>query len=192
MIRDLKWIHKADLITRPHKRGISVTMKKVLILFTILLLMARLAGAAPQISGWNFSGWNGGGAYPMITPDPQVHGRIYLISDVGGIWRSDDHGDRFYYRTKGLVNLKIVNLVVAPSDSNILYAGSVAGIHRSSDAGANWSYLPATRDIHLHRPDNYRALKVDPSDADKIFVGTEDGQVLHSTDAGKSWKNLGG
>ncbi len=128
----------------------------------------------------------------MVTPDPRVNGRVYLISDVGGNWRSDNHGDQWVSKSRGLANIHMVALAVAPSDSNVLYAASAAGIQRSMNAGADWMNLASTNKMHFTRANNYRALVVDPTDSGKVMAGTNDGRVLISLDHGNTWKNLGG
>ncbi len=52
------------------------------------LLFFSMADAA-EIH-WQFSGWEGGGCYPNVEFDPNVRNRVYLTSDVAGLWRSND------------------------------------------------------------------------------------------------------
>ncbi|HTL71052.1 MAG TPA: LamG-like jellyroll fold domain-containing protein, partial [Candidatus Eisenbacteria bacterium] len=148
--------------------------------------------ALPQNLNWQFAGWHGGGAFPMIVPDPAVAGRTYLISDIGGIWQSDNRGDQWNPRTNGLGNLKIVNLAIAPSNSNILYCGTSIGVHRSDNAGQDWVISAASKSkILFSRPSDYRSLVVHPTDPNRVYAGTKDGQVFYTADGGGTWANLG-
>ena len=58
-------------------------------------LAACLILALSAAQHWEFAGWYGG-CYPDLEPDPSTPGRLYLSSDVAGIWRSDDRGDTCY------------------------------------------------------------------------------------------------
>ena len=70
-----------------------------------------------------------------LTFDPQHKDRVYLTSDVAGIWRSDDLGEHWYFITKGLGHLTISQVAIAPSDSNVLYAATNGGVYISTNAG---------------------------------------------------------
>ena len=55
---------------------------KILISLMISCTTALAAGAS-----WEFAGWYGGGCYPNLVLDPHTKGRVYLASDVAGIFR---------------------------------------------------------------------------------------------------------
>ena len=62
-------------------------MKKKIIIVFILLFLKTMPCFA---EGWKFAGWYGGGCYPNVEFDPNIKDRDYLVSDVAGLWRSDD------------------------------------------------------------------------------------------------------
>jgi photosystem II stability/assembly factor-like uncharacterized protein len=162
------------------------------IIFIAAFLLFPGLSWAGQDNHWEFSGWYGGGCYPAIIPDPKIENRAYLLSDVAGLWRSDDRGDNWYFINNGLVSLHIACLAIAPSNSDVLYIGTKAGILRSDNAGKGWHYLLSTKDkILLERPDNYRSIAIDPRDSRRLFAGTKSGGVFFSGDAGESWECLG-
>ena len=113
---------------------------------TLLLMAVSPALALPQNPNWQFAGCNGVGAYPMIVPDPAVAGRVYLVSDVGGIWQSDNRGDQWNLRSNGLGNLKIVNLAVAPSDGGAtwLNLGTSPPFGSATAISAPWTPAPVS------------------------------------------------
>jgi photosystem II stability/assembly factor-like uncharacterized protein len=82
-----------------------------------------------------------------------------------------------------------VNLVIAPSDPNIVYAffidfDAVPRISRSGDGGASWSAADTgipTRVLEM------RALAVDPTNAHRLLAAGSDGSVWLSTTDGSSW-----
>ncbi len=140
---------------------------------------------------WEFAGWYGGGCYPNIEFDPQVKGRIYLTSDVAGIWRSNDYGDHWYFVTKGLGNLLVTQLAVAPTDSNILYAAAGVSVYISKDAGNTWAKTSgAGAQAKFSRPISYRPIAVDPTNAARLCIGSNAGQVFCSVDYGATWIDL--
>ncbi|MCK5160898.1 MAG: hypothetical protein KAQ99_04925, partial [Candidatus Aureabacteria bacterium] len=149
--------------------------------------------AKQQNYGWEFAGWYGGGAYPAVVPDLNIKGRVYLLSDVTGLWRSDDKGEKWYFINQGLINLHIAVLAIAPSNSNVIYIGTKDGIMRSNNGGKTWRYLESMRGkINFLRPGNYRSIVVDPHDYNKLYVGTNRGTVLFSQNGGKIWRYFGG
>ena len=147
---------------------------------------------AKPLTHWEFSGWYGGGCYPAVIVDPNIKGRLYLLSDVAGLWRSDNGGDKWYFVNEGIVNLKTAFLAISPSDSKTLYLGTKVGIMKSTDAGKTWHYLESTKEKFVfERPHNYRCITVDPQDPNKVYAGTKFGTVFYSGDGGRSWSHLG-
>lgn len=167
----------------------------VLILIVSFCLLIHSKPAICSDAGkphWEFAGWYGGGCYPALVADPHVEGRLYLLSDVAGLWRSNDRGENWYFINAGLVNLNIATLAIAPSDSNIVYIGTKAGMMRSDNAGKTWQYIASTRDkITFERPSSYRAIYVDSKNPNIVYAGTRNGEVFYSTNAGNTWNQIG-
>jgi photosystem II stability/assembly factor-like uncharacterized protein len=141
---------------------------------------------------WQFSGWYGGGCYPNVEFDPNVENRVYLVSDVAGIWRSDNLGDRWSFINNGLTGLNVALLKIAPSDSRILYAGTQAGLFVSRDSGNSWQ--PCTKAngrVFFERPANYSSIDIFDDDAETLCIGTASGSVFFSQNGGKAWQILG-
>jgi photosystem II stability/assembly factor-like uncharacterized protein len=141
---------------------------------------------------WEFAGWDGGGCYPDIVFDPNVRGRMYVSSDVAGIWVSDDAGEKWRFATRGLGHLHVSALAVSPSDPQTVYAGTEAGLYVSRDAGERWSAAggPGAR-FSFTRPESHHAILVFPSDPANLVIGNAEGEIWHSGDAGQTWKKLG-
>jgi photosystem II stability/assembly factor-like uncharacterized protein len=101
---------------------------------------------------WSPPGWGGGGYtegldgednwafYPYFTVDPNNDGVVYIVSNR--VYRSDNRGDEWFpispYLTddpRGIIQ----SFTVAPSDSDVLYAGlSVGTLFASFDGGDEW------------------------------------------------------
>jgi photosystem II stability/assembly factor-like uncharacterized protein len=106
-------------------------------------------------------------------------------TDDGGLWISHDAGHTW----KEIALFKaqpIYALAQAPSDPHILFAGTLQGVFRSSDSGANWTQIspPGSHEIH-----EIESLAVDPGNPDTVYVGTWH-LPWKTTDGGKTWRNV--
>jgi len=156
----------------------------------IVALLASALHASAEYE-WQFAGWYGGGCYPNVAFDPHTPGRLYLTSDVAGLWRSDNRGDTWQFITRGLTNLVVTEVAISPSAPNVVYAATRGGIHYSTNAGDNW--LKANDldgRITFSRPENYRSVLVGTRDAATVCVGTALGEVFCSRDFGLTWSEL--
>ncbi len=161
------------------------------IVATIAWALSVLVNPAVSEASWQFAGWYGGGAYPSVVPDTKVNGRFYLLSDVAGLWRSDDRGTKWNFITRGVDNLHTAVLAIAPSNNNVLYTGTKGGVHKSSDAGATWAALAGTKGVvTFKRPDNYRSIAVHHTDSNRVYAGTNTGWVYTSSN-GSTWAKVG-
>ncbi|PKN30610.1 MAG: hypothetical protein CVU64_02410 [Deltaproteobacteria bacterium HGW-Deltaproteobacteria-21] len=160
------------------------------VILTVLCLLCTTQGDAKH---WEFAGWNGGGCYPNVEFDSSVKGRIYLVSDVAGIWRSNDSGENWSFMTRGLKNLNVSFIAIAPSDSNVLYAGTARGLFVRREADKSWEPCDtAGGEIRFVRPVNHRSAAISRSSPNVISVGTASGSLFHSTNGGRTWQILGG
>jgi photosystem II stability/assembly factor-like uncharacterized protein len=140
---------------------------------------------------WKFAGWYGGGCYPYVEFDPSFKNRVYLTSDITGLWKSDDAGEHWRFINKGIKNLTVATVSVAPSDSRVVYAGTQGGLFVSNDAGENWSACSSWgNDIHFSRPNSYRGIAVKGNNPNSLCIGTASGAVLCSDDQGATWRDL--
>ena len=108
-----------------------------------------------------------------------------LVGTVGeGLYFSDDGGETFHRNAANgmYVEGEVRALAFHPDDSQQLYAGTNAGVYRSSDGGASWTRLDSAMNDRV-----VWALLVLPSSADAIFAGTRPAGVFRSTDGGDTW-----
>lgn len=108
-----------------------------------------------------------------------------------GLWRSLDGGDTWQRLGHGLPTGVIgrIGIAIAPSNSDIVYAviehRGAGGVYRSTDRGGNWTRMSSTDP----RPMYYSQIRVDPANADKVWVlGT---YLAVSTDAGRTFTTDG-
>ncbi len=152
----------------------------------------RVVAATASTPQWEFAGWYGGGAYPNLVFDPKIPGRVYVVSDVVGLWRSDDLGEQWTFMTEGLRCLYVAAIAIAPSDSNIVYAATQRGLYRSINAGALWQLAGTVEDqLYFEKP-AARSVAIDPRNPQAVLIGTASGRVLFSDDGGVQWRLLGG
>ncbi len=103
----------------------------------------------------------------------------------GGLWTSHD-GARSWTAVAGLRGQSIRALAQAPSNPRMLFAGTLAGVFRSSDAGRTWMLIspPGSQEIH-----EIESLAVDPTDTNVVYAGTWH-LPWKTTDGGASWQNI--
>lgn len=112
------------------------------------------------------------GVYVTNKPD----GGIYISKDGGHTWLESPqlHGH------------SIRALASAPSNHNILVAGALDGVYRSSDGGEHWALISPEGSKEIHE---IESLAIDPSNPDVIYAGTWH-LPWKTADGGKNWVNI--
>jgi photosystem II stability/assembly factor-like uncharacterized protein len=107
----------------------------------------------------------------------------------GALYRSTD-GGLHWSKVPQLSNNSIFDIEFSPDGS--IYAGTINGVWKSTNAGANWSQLALGIGINQQIFD----VTIDPVNPNVIWAGVGDaggGQpilVIRSTTAGTSWSNV--
>ncbi len=151
----------------------------------------------------------------VVSPLPLVPGnlnsyRVWVASDGGGVWRSDNccSADTTFSNVTddpNIASIAIGDLEMDPNNANVIYAGTgdlrfgswsfgSAGVLKSSDGGDTWQVLG--RDVFvpnypasLSAFAQYQAIGkvlVDPGNSNRVAVGTKTG-LYFSYDAGHTW-----
>ena len=111
---------------------------------------------------------------------------LYAGTIGQSVWRSTDIGKTWHRVSNGMFpEADIRAIVVDPSDSNVLYAGTEKGVVKTTDGGNNWAQLPSELDSR-----EVWALAIHPTEPDILFAGTCPSAFFKTTDAGKTWKQL--
>jgi photosystem II stability/assembly factor-like uncharacterized protein len=125
-----------------------------------------------------------------ILMDPTDPSHLYvgawtLGHPDGGVWISHDAG-RSWKGSEGMRGQSIRAMVLAPTDPRVLYAGTMVGVFRSSDAGGSWTLIspPGSREIH-----EVESLAVDPRDPLIVYAGTWH-LPWKTFDGGKTWNSI--
>lgn len=180
-------------IPRLHSPRLSL---RIFLSFAAIFMFVISAFAAPQTieSEWEQTGWGGGGYYYAAAFHPTRAGVIYLGGDVGGVYKTEDYGHNWRMINNGLANYAVFSLAVDPSNPDTVYASTVGGLCKSTDAGESWELLPEVGPKELaivaKKKKTIRAIAVDPSDGNIVYAGTPKGKVFRSMDGGQSWKEI--
>jgi uncharacterized repeat protein (TIGR01451 family) len=108
-------------------------------------------------------------------PTPRNGSPAYKSTNSAGNWSASGTG----------LDESIVNsLGIAPTNSNIIYAGTAQGVFKSVDAGAHWS-LTAPGNLTVANAFIY-SVAVDATNASIVYVATAVG-LFKSTDGGATY-----
>lgn len=105
--------------------------------------------------------------------------------DGGGLWISHDAG-RSWSEAPGLHGQSIRAFLQAPSNPEILFAGTLQGVFRSVDAGGTWQQISPVGDREIHEVES---LAVDPLNPDVVYAGTWH-LPWKTNDGGKTWRSI--
>jgi photosystem II stability/assembly factor-like uncharacterized protein len=118
----------------------------------------------------------------------RVH--VYRSGDGGESW--EDIGfplPPVPLRELAFVDGGMSNLVVHPTDEDILYAGSNGyGVFKTTDGGKHWA--PANSGLATPFLKGPNALLIHPTNPELMFASTQQGGVYRSLDGGKTWRSL--
>jgi len=125
-----------------------------------------------------------------IVVDESDHNTLFA-----GVWRVD-HPDGGLYVShdsgkswKGIQALKgqsVRSLAQAPSNADVLVAGSLEGVYRSGDHGATWDLISPAESKEIHEVES---LAIDPRKPDVIYAGTWH-LPWKTNDGGVHWHNI--
>jgi photosystem II stability/assembly factor-like uncharacterized protein len=110
----------------------------------------------------------------------------------GGVFKSEDGGEHWKL-LEGTRGFSVRSLALAPSDSNLLIAGTandnpkLNGVFRSTDGGKTWQRISPEGDKEIR---NIESVAISPISTDTIYVGTYH-LPWKTTDGGKTWKQTG-
>ncbi|MGI8475409.1 MAG: WD40/YVTN/BNR-like repeat-containing protein [Thermomicrobiales bacterium] len=129
---------------------------------------------------------------------------FYFGGAAGGVWKTDDAGTYWRCVSDGFLSTSSIGaLAVAPSDSNVIYAGTGEttirsdvshgdGVYRSTDAGRTW------RNVGLRETRHIGKIRVHPDTPDTLWVAAlghafgpnPERGVFKSVDGGETWRHV--
>ncbi len=168
--------------------------------------MTKLSGAAAELDAlkWRCIGPPRGGRVVAVAGDPEHRSVFYFGACAGGVWKTTDGGAYWRCVSDGyLTSSAIGALAIAPSDPNVIYAGTGEtsirldvsygdGVYKSTDAGRTWSHLGLRETRFIGR------IRIHPHNPDLVYVAAlgdafganEARGVFRSEDGGKTWSKV--
>jgi len=188
---------------------VQITRRSNYLWISLVVVFCFTLGAAAQVSNNLFSGlqWRNvgpyhGGRIASVTGVIGEPGTFYVGLPQGGIWKTTSGGMTWYPVFDQVTEVDSIGAIqVAPSDRNIIYAGSGDavgnastgtngdGMYKSTDAGKTWAH------IGLEGTTRIPKIVVDPKDPNIVIVaalagtsGTQRG-IFRTDDGGQTWAN---
>ncbi|MEO7371592.1 MAG: glycosyl hydrolase, partial [Ilumatobacteraceae bacterium] len=143
-----------------------------------------------------------GGRVVAVAADPKRQAVFYFGAVAGGVWKTDDAGQFWENVTDGFLTTSSIGaLAVAPSDGNVIYAGTGEstiridvthgdGMYKSTDAGVTWRHVGLAESRHIGE------IRVHPDDPDVVYVAAlghsskdnPERGLYRSRDGGENWE----
>src|SRR3954463_2171148 len=167
----------------------------------VLVLAAAVPGAqvAPEDLTplrWRLLGPFRAGRVSAGAVDPSDANTYYFGTPGGGVWKSRNAGQTWtpIFDRTGMASIGA--LAIAPSNPQILYAGTGEetpgdGVYKSTDAGATWTNI-GLRDTHY-----IGSIVISATNPDEVIVGAIGDRtagpnrgVFRTTDGGRTWTKV--
>lgn len=173
--------------------------------FTVWAQSAKGRASESDFNGmrWRLIGPFRAGRVVAVAGVPGNSTTFYFGAVDGGIWKTTDAGTvwRPIFDSQAIASIGAI--AVAPSDPNVIYAGtgesdirsdlaSGDGVYKSSDGGKSW------KNIGLHDSRQVSRIVIDPANANVVYVGvlghaygpSAERGVYKSSDGGETWQHV--
>lgn len=144
-----------------------------------------------------------GGRVHDVEALPHDPSTIFVASASGGLWKTTNRGHTWHNVFSDQAVSTFGDVAIAPSDSDILYAGTGEqnnrqssswgnGVYRSDDGGDTWRHLGLVETRHIGK------VLIHPSDPDIAYVaalgnlwrGNEERGVYRTQNGGRTWERV--
>lgn len=125
--------------------------------------------------------------------------RLYAGTSRGGVYRSEERGQTWREINEGIVYKEAWSIVQHPKTGDLYVGTGPSSVFKSTDGGDTWidceqlRSLPETKDWTFPQPphvSHVKGLAVSKDDPALVFGAIEEGWVIRSKDAGKTWQNI--
>ena len=118
---------------------------------------------APELR-WEYWAPGGGGEIQSIYLDPAVKDRLYVMSDMEGLYRSDDGGQSYQLLAAELPQLNVFGLASDPENPDKVFLGTHRMALVSEDAGDTWQAIEDTLTYPI------QLIQVNPANSQHIVM----------------------
>ena len=179
-----------------------------LIILLPIFLSPIVSVASPVL--WSPIGSGGGGWLPAITVLDDANSTIYVACDVGGIYKSTDHGQTWKIKNNGLSIYYVEDIAYDPIHKTTLYAATRGGVYKSTNGGDSWTIkrtgFPPEKEFNFSAP--VSDIEVDPVHPNILYAGVGvprqgydlsdshwldsdvKGTIYKSTDSAENWTTI--
>jgi len=161
-----------------------------------LVLATTIPGSFQQID------CDGGGWFEQVIPHSS--GRLYGRTDIGGMYRSDDHGDTWRFLSGDMpyrACYYVQGVAVAAANDDIVYQATGVsyaasdpgrGVWKSIDGGTTWAQMLSGINFSGNDAEHWggECLLIQPGNDSEVWAGSRGEGLWHSTNAGVSWTNV--
>jgi len=121
-----------------------------------------------------------------IAGDPARPSDIYVGGSSAGLWKSSDYGNTWALINDTLPDVpRSAVIAVTSTTPATIWAAGYNTIYKSVDGGQTFTQTQLTVSLY--------SLNVDPNDATHLISGLHEADgIVESTDAGATWKIVGG
>ncbi|HWP84922.1 MAG TPA: hypothetical protein VNN17_07015, partial [Terriglobia bacterium] len=113
-----------------------------------------------------------------LLPDANQRGTLLAGTEGHGVWMTNDGGETWRQTSAGMVPPFVYSIDSSRQGSSRLYAGTSAGLFRSTDHGQNWT--PLTELVVAKA----LSVSIDPADSNVAYIGSLQGSVFKTTTGG--------
>ena len=146
----------------------------------------------PRVS-WSPIGPGGGGWLTAITVVDDAANTIYVGCDVGGVYKSTDHGESWEIKNAGFSIYYVEDIAYDPRTPSTLYAATRGGIYKSTDGGDHWvskrSGFPPVDEYSFSAP--ISDILVDPNSPNILYAGVGIPRAGYGELEGYHWQTSG-
>jgi len=137
----------------------------------------------------------GNGSVYALAVDAGLAGRVYAGGAGAGMLVSRDDGSHWQGANAGPRAVDVIDVAADAQAAGTLYiADSIAGLRKSTDGGGSWTPIAiyvGSSAVPVQITD-FRRIVADPHTAGLVYAAVGEVALLQSTDAGQSWRVLGG
>lgn len=108
----------------------------------------------------------------------------------GGVFKRSPASPGWLSASNGLPSSIVVVLAVDPTDPNVVYAGTGAGLYKTANGGVSWQPLSPGHDVPEGR--EISDIVIDPSATAVVYAAVLGGGVQKTLDGGTTWVRLPG